>query len=203
MGYYTTYTLNKISGSDGDFDALVKDIRVKSGVDFSSHNVQEAKWSRHDDDMHELSRKYPDLVVQLDGDGQDSDDLWATRYRDGESESVGAVLPPFHRIASQSERAAFLSSTYKVARNNFIHLIETLVGEKGGDLKTRFILEENPVAVSWCNRIFLREGELWYNHSLERNDGRPTLESESPVRLDWKLMELFSVSQKLLNGTYI
>ena len=203
MGYYTTYTIKLVSGDENDFDSLLKDIRTKSSVDFTEYEVQEAKWSDHDKDMLELSRKYPDLIVQLDGDGQDSEDLWATRYRNGESESVGAVLPFFQRIASQEERAAYVSNTYRVARNNFMRIIETMVRENGGDVKTRFILEENPVAASWCNRIFFREEELWYSHSLERPDTDQKLEGDSPARLDWTLQMLFSIAQKLLNGTYI
>lgn len=91
MGYITYFTLNKIEGKDEDFDALVKDIDEATGIDFSDEQGQEARWYDYGEDMCRLTRKYPDLLVQLDGDGECSDDLWEARYRNGIEETISLI----------------------------------------------------------------------------------------------------------------
>lgn len=104
MGYYTYFTLTKIEGSDEDFDNLVKEI--KDDLDIDLAEGEEAKWYDHDEDLIERSKKYPGLLVELYGDGENSDDLWSTRYRNGESETVELPsLPPFRRLLSEKEVA--------------------------------------------------------------------------------------------------
>ena len=91
MGYLTYFTINKIEGSDEDFDALLKDINDELGINFQDEDCQEAKWYDYGKDMCRLTRKYPSLLVQLDGDGEDSHDIWAARYRNGIEETISYI----------------------------------------------------------------------------------------------------------------
>jgi hypothetical protein len=198
MGYYTYFTLNKIHGSDEDYDALVKDIDEKTGIDFSRDNCQEAKWYDSHEDMTELTKKYPDLTVQLDGDGENSDDLWACRYRGGESEQIEAAMPAFCEIATPAERASFVANTYEAARKGFIRLIRRIVQEKGGDVETDIVLEEDTVSVSRCTRLRNEEGELRYEHAIEMKDGSSRIGGWCRAQEEITLQQAFAVAKALL-----
>jgi len=50
------------------------------------------KWYDHDKDMLEISKKYPDYVFVLTGDGECSDDFWRTFYKNGKKQEVRAEL---------------------------------------------------------------------------------------------------------------
>lgn len=172
MGYSTYFTLNKIQGSDEDFNALVKDIEEKSGVDFSEENGQSARWYDYYEDMTALSKKYPDLVVQLDGDGEDSDDIWEARFHNGNVETVGFEMLPFCQIATRDERVSFLVKNYGDARKNFLKLIRCVVEEAGGDMTVRVLLRETPEGKTWCNHILVKDDELHFQTDTETAGGK-------------------------------
>lgn len=51
------------------------------------------KWYEYDSDMIELSKRFPDLLFELYGDGEDSDDFWKSYYRDGNAQfSKGRIV---------------------------------------------------------------------------------------------------------------
>lgn len=99
MGYYTDYTLN-ISGIRRNRSGkLVMEQEIDPGVLNQIHAEIErleifdndedygwygnAKWYDHDNDMLELSKKFPTVLFTLYGDGEESDDMWYTYYLDG------------------------------------------------------------------------------------------------------------------------
>lgn len=41
------------------------------------------KWYEHDDEMKKVSEKYRDIVFILDGDGEESGDIWRAFYLNG------------------------------------------------------------------------------------------------------------------------
>ena len=106
MGYYTNFTINKIEGSDEDYRHLKEDILKKTGIDFIKDETHEAKWYKHEADLTKLTKKYPGLLVQLDGNGENWDDLWATRFRNGETET-------FNYVKEQSAFSVLLSEEEK------------------------------------------------------------------------------------------
>lgn len=107
MGYYTYFSLNKLEGSDEDFDALVKDIKDKVDLDFSSGDPVKGKWYKHEEDMLKYSKKYPGLLVELYGDGENSDDQWSERFRNGECESHSYIRNDitFLHLLTEKEKA--------------------------------------------------------------------------------------------------
>ena len=51
------------------------------------------KWYEYDSDMIELSKRFPDLLFELYGDGEDSDDFWKSYYRNGNAQfSKGRIV---------------------------------------------------------------------------------------------------------------
>ena len=95
MGYYTVYSLTKIKGKSEDFDALNEDLR-ELGIDLDSDcNL---KWYDHETDLENLTKKYPDLVVELEGDGEDVGDYWKKRFKNGICE-----YEPHYKLTTDAE----------------------------------------------------------------------------------------------------
>ena len=137
MGYYTYFTINKIKGSDKDFDNLLKDIDDETGLGFSEDTTQEAKWGDYEEDCLKLSKKYPDLIFQIDGDGENSDDLWAERFHNGDCESTHIEYPgDFTAIATYDERKAILDKILPETRKKYVEFISSLLKEKENQSET-------------------------------------------------------------------
>ena len=81
MGYYTHYKL--ALPSDKHMEAL----REICGDQVDYLNSGEGtKWYNHDEDMLALSKRFPDVLFVLDGDGETQGDVWRKFYRNGFSE---------------------------------------------------------------------------------------------------------------------
>lgn len=86
MGYYTTFEVAVIEGHlDGD---IVDILRKETSYTFqhATGNVVYAnhiKWYTQWDDMMSISRRYPDVVFRVRGDGEESGDAWQTFYKNG------------------------------------------------------------------------------------------------------------------------
>lgn len=99
MGYYTTYYFHcELIGSfeqklDENFYDLLKvssfgddttwDRRLDNRYAFM--DGESVKWYDHDEDMLELSKKWPGVVFILDGDGEDTGDIWRSFYNNGKT----------------------------------------------------------------------------------------------------------------------
>lgn len=90
MGYYTQYNLYvtnvgflddevKVAVSNAIDDLNLFDVSGSVEYGWSAYD----KWYDHDDDMLALSTRFPDVVFQLYGDGEDSEDRWMTYYKNG------------------------------------------------------------------------------------------------------------------------
>ena len=198
MDYDTYFHLNKIQGRDEDYDALLDDIERKEGIDFKEDNGQTSHWYDSHEDMLALSRKYPDLTVQLDGDGENSGDLWSRRYHNGDYEEQITTDFPFFELASKAEKEEFLRKTYTTAEKNMTALIEAIVREKGGEIKNKILIEDRGNAKVFCNRLWFKDGELWDEHSIETVNGKPNLTGNGPFRFGLTLDDLNTIAKHLL-----
>jgi len=100
MGYYTKFDL-EISGTGERWvtgvDAKGEKIKVNIGIDKdevtrelvdlsgydSLFDDDTHKWYEYDENMLEISRRYPDLLFILSGEGEESGDLWRNYYKNG------------------------------------------------------------------------------------------------------------------------
>ena len=89
MGYYTQYNLY-VCNYDGlneterdDVNSAIEALNIFDGGDNWYGWSAYEKWYDHDDDMLALSTRFPDVVFQLYGDGEDSEDRWMTYYKNG------------------------------------------------------------------------------------------------------------------------
>lgn len=110
MGYYTLYQLKMIRSSSedkkGEFAEMVKEMNEKyvlgiGMVSDTETDIFEAKWYHWEKDMTDMSKKYPDILFELSGDGEEQDDFWKARFLNGECEYSEAkmVYEPFSKLA--------------------------------------------------------------------------------------------------------
>lgn len=100
MGYYTDFTLNISNTRRSRSGKLCLESEMEPGLlakvseEIGHLGVLEdgdadygwygnAKWYSHDEDMLELSKKFPTVLFTLFGDGEETEDLWYTYYLNG------------------------------------------------------------------------------------------------------------------------
>ena len=102
MGYYTYFTLTHLSGPKEDYDKLLKDIEEEAGLDLTYG--EEAKWYDCTEDCAKISKRYPNVLFQLDGRGEEAGDVWSERFLNGEWERVEVEMPPFQKLLTEQEK---------------------------------------------------------------------------------------------------
>ena len=85
MGYYTDYTLTVKNVPEEMAPALKYALTEDIGMEWwdDESYFANAKWYDHDKDMKALSLRFPGVLFELYGDGEESDDMWYTYYKDG------------------------------------------------------------------------------------------------------------------------
>lgn len=98
MGYYTDYALyvhhysverketigvSLPDGIKGAIEEEVERMEVMEYGDVDCGYFCSAKWYDHDRDMCLLSLKFPTVLFELSGSGDESDDLWVAYYHAG------------------------------------------------------------------------------------------------------------------------
>lgn len=105
MGYYTRYTMSveyiQSEGSDyNDYEKQQEDLLADHSeywgtswrdVIENSYN-DTTKWYSHHDDLIKLSEKYPLVLITLEGEGEESGDLWKAYYLAGKYQHTKAKI---------------------------------------------------------------------------------------------------------------
>lgn len=87
MGYYTRYELVQPDMSDELEDAI-----HYRDLEYALIDENEAKWYDHESDMRELSRRFPNTLFELHGEGEDSGDIWVKYFKNGKMQSCEARI---------------------------------------------------------------------------------------------------------------
>jgi hypothetical protein len=97
MGYLTDYKLSIVKD---DGKVSLKDIKEELEkityykfvlcADYLEKN--DAKWSSNRKDMIKISKKYPNVVFKLQGNGENIDDFWISYYKNGKSQFAPGVI---------------------------------------------------------------------------------------------------------------
>lgn len=106
MGYHTCYTLSvsgasrsdqeRIRGMLADLGVLGYALQEESGTEYGEQDP--VNWFGHDDDMLEISRKFPQVLFSLHGEGESNGDIWESHYLGGKTYTQPAIItiPPFN-----------------------------------------------------------------------------------------------------------
>lgn len=55
-------------------------------------NSYELKWYGHENDMRDLSKKFPTILMILSGEGEDSGDIWRKYFLNGKMQRASAKI---------------------------------------------------------------------------------------------------------------
>jgi len=96
MGYYTTYTLSTTQGYDNQ-EEIEEKLQEISGYSIEFGWNDSCKWYTHEQDMKELSKSYPETTFLLEGEGEESGDIWQKYFKNGKMQVCKAeiVFPVF------------------------------------------------------------------------------------------------------------
>lgn len=95
MGYITRFelmvyegdkTINEILQENEDFNGL------DYAIDENGESAERVKWYDHTEDMIELSKKYPDIIFSLKGDGEAQGDSWYKYFKNGKVQECYAKI---------------------------------------------------------------------------------------------------------------
>ena len=104
MGYYTNYSLSIVSDNIkpdllliDQINDEVKKLNVFSDGDPYYGWSAYMKWYDFDQDMLLLSKKFPDVLFCLHGEGDNEEDLWDAYYQNGKVQNCYAeiIYPPY------------------------------------------------------------------------------------------------------------
>lgn len=106
MGYYTTFGISHIEGDFEEYEKMLAELADSTGYSDITEETLYAKWYDCKEDCLAISKKYPDILFQVDGEGEDSTDFWSCRFKNGIFDYVaGKVqIPKFSILQTQSER---------------------------------------------------------------------------------------------------
>ena len=98
----------------------------------------------------EMSKKYPSLLLELHGSGEENDDVWTMRVRNGKTERVEAqvVYPVFKDLLSSKERKAAHWKAYRRHKSGDASLYDRRVAKA---LRLLQDLEQHPPKCNLMN----------------------------------------------------
>ena len=91
MGYYTDYTVEVENGDP--FGEVLGAIKEQSCYGcWHNNQLYEVKWYEHHKDVSEVSKTFPDKLIVIGGEGEESGDIWREYFLNGKSQYVKAKL---------------------------------------------------------------------------------------------------------------
>lgn len=86
MGYYTKYDI-----SDNP-ETVQEAIQEKSQYSFYYGRTDEVKWYNWQKDCLEVSKDFPNLVISIEGIGEEEGDHWKAYIKDGKIQMTKALV---------------------------------------------------------------------------------------------------------------
>lgn len=113
--YETYHSLTLISGPEEDYNKLLEEIRLIHEVD-----LEIGESTTHfdaEDVLCEMTGKYPTVLVELSGDGDDREDSYLVRFLAGRSSGKYYTgIAPFREMLTPAEAARNLSEVLEETR---------------------------------------------------------------------------------------
>lgn len=88
MGYYTDFDFSNNSQEVINAIHEIADYPIYG----TGGKIQGAKWYDNEKDCLEVSKKFPDQVIVVQGEGEEAGDIWMAYYKNGKSFKAEAVI---------------------------------------------------------------------------------------------------------------
>jgi hypothetical protein len=100
MGYNTRYRLDVVTPESSELDknSIIQDLvsddefEAKYALEEDGSSSGGCKWYDHEEEMRTFSMKYPTVVFLLEGDGEESGDVWRKYFMNGKCQIAQAKL---------------------------------------------------------------------------------------------------------------
>lgn len=89
MGYYTRHELEIVSGVDYNIDY---EQEISELADYGSCFEDSIKWYDCEKNMKEYSKKHPNTIFCINGEGEESGDIWKAYFKNGKMFKTKAVI---------------------------------------------------------------------------------------------------------------
>ena len=97
MGYYTRYSLEVRGIKNVEEHTSLRDFIESNHYNYCFQEdkmdlyeseayfapEEECKWYNHEEDMINLSKRFPDMTFCLEGEGEDREDMWRKYFHNG------------------------------------------------------------------------------------------------------------------------
>lgn len=96
MGYETRHNLEVHIG-EMNITKVLKEVGedfngLHYAIDEYGDSLDAVKWYEHEGDMLLLSERYPELVFELHGEGEENDDMWYKYFKNGKMQHCYAKI---------------------------------------------------------------------------------------------------------------
>lgn len=178
MSYITHYVIRAIGGAACSRKAILdtlEKIPAGAGNDFVRIDDQLSFPSPfwyggvRDAELRELSKKYPDVIIEVAGDGsvEDSFDLWKQRWRGGSDETCRfdpASLGNFEGILTPEEEHKLfferidrcykmLDAVHEMAWKHILGTVKRITGDASRELNFRRVNKDRDGGPCVCSRF--------------------------------------------------
>lgn len=100
MGYETRYSLEIQDADNRQFSAqssdIIAELRQAEYLEFALDDDgscrNSCKWYEHEEDLRAFSKRYPDKLFVLNGEGEEPKDLWRKYFLAGQCQAVKAKI---------------------------------------------------------------------------------------------------------------
>ena len=93
MGYYTHHTLEVPYENEGLISVFREECEgAVYAIDDNGYCEESTKWYDHEKDLRKFSKKHPDVIFTLKGEGEESGDLWVEYYKAGKMQRCKAKI---------------------------------------------------------------------------------------------------------------
>lgn len=96
MGYYTCFMLDvKLPDNSAEHPKKLEVLKAllnenecaQYALDEEGQTLSDAKWYESNEELKEFSKKFPDALLVLDGDGENCEDVWIAYFLNGKSQT--------------------------------------------------------------------------------------------------------------------
>lgn len=93
MGYYTDYTITSTPKKMiGEIKNLIESVSDYD-FDYSDYSLSlNCKWYDCEEDMLVVSESFPEVLIEVTGEGEESGDLWKAYFQNGKYQKCVAKL---------------------------------------------------------------------------------------------------------------